>query len=256
MTPAINQNTKETDTSFTPAGREIFADIKSQIIRGDLKPGDHILSERKLMEIYHRSRATVREALHMLERAGFIKIIPRSGPIVLEYTGTSIGRPIEEAIEANHITLSEIREFRTVVEGEIAGWAAVRRSENDLMRIHNCVLEMKESVNDYLHFLDLDTEFHALVARASQNRACGIMLSSISSISREFTRRDLEQFSPRQRKNRCSAIYELHLAIYEKIRDQDVSGAKSAMLYHLSAFEKDLTANEEKRQKKSREKES
>ena len=236
---------------FKPAGYEIFHDIKNQIINGDLSPGDHLPGERTLMEVYHRSRATVREALHLLERAGFIRIIPRSRPIVLDYTGFGIEKPLGEAIQARHITLSEIREFRTVVEGEMAAWAAARRSDVDVQLLHNCVMEMRESVHDYMHFLDLDVEFHSIIAQASKNRTCAIILASISEISREFTRQDLEQYSPRGRKSRCLHIYELHAAIYQKILEQDVSGARSAMLYHLSAFEKDLTDNEEKRRRKA-----
>ena len=112
-------------------------------------------------------------------------------------------------------------------------------------------MEMKESVNDYMHFLDLDTQFHAIIAKASKNRTCEIILASISEISLEFTRRDLEQYSPRGRRTRCLHIYELHYSIYEKILERDVSGARSAMLYHLTVFEKDLVSNEEKRRRKA-----
>ena len=121
------------EDDFKPAGYDIFHDIKDKIINGELSPGDHLPGERSLMEVYHRSRATVREALHLLERAGFIRIIPRSRPIVLDYTGFGIEKPLGEAIEAKHITLPEIREFRTVVEGEMAAWAASSLSSSSFI---------------------------------------------------------------------------------------------------------------------------
>lgn len=229
--------------NFSPAGKVIFQDIKKQIIQGDLLPGDRLPSERKLMELYGRSRPTVREALRMLDRAGFIKILPHRRPIVLEYTGSGIEKPINEAIEVNLITLSEIKEFRSVVESATAAWAAERRTNEDVRNLHNCILQMKQSVTDYETFLALDVSFHTLVARASKNRTCEIILSSISDISRNYTRSDLEKRSARKRKLRCLEIYELHRIIFEKIRVKDPEGAKEAMLYHLKVFEDTVDGN-------------
>ena len=227
--------------AFKPAGNFIFEDLKAQIIRGDYLPGDRLPSERDLIDIYHRSRPTIREALRMLERAGFIKIIPRKAAVVLEYTGSGIEKPINEAIEASYITLPEINEFRAVIEGAIAAWAAERRTDEDVRRIHNCLIRMRESVNDYEAFLLLDVDFHMQIAKACKNRTCEIMLSSISDISRNFTREDMAKKSARQRRLRCLSIYDLHQAIYDKIRDADPEGAREAMLYHLAVFEETVS---------------
>ena len=241
MNDAVNESFSP-KTEYQSAGQEIFNDIKQKIISGKFLPGDHLLSERKLMEVYGRSRPTIREALQMLERAGFIKIIPRSRPVVLPYSGRGIEKPINEAIEVQKISLAEIREFREVLEGATAAWAAERRTQDDIRSIHNCLLQMGEAVSDYETFLRLDIDFHMLVARAAKNRTTELILSSISDISREFTRQDLVPLTPRAVKQRCKEIYNLHLKIYEKIRDHDPNGARTAMLYHLNAFEDDLTS--------------
>ena len=233
------------DESFTPAGKEIFDDLKAQIVRGDLLPGDRLLSERKLMEVYHRSRPTVRAALLMLERAGFIKITPRRSPVVLEYDGGGIEKPITEAIEAKQISLSEVSEFRAALEGSTAVWAAERRTEEDVIALNKCLSAMRDNVSDYLEFLRLDMAFHACIAHAAQNRTSEIVLSSISDLSREFTREELSMRSERTRRARCQEIYLLHEPIFEAIRRQDPEGARKAMVTHLMAFQK--TVSEELR---------
>ena len=234
--------------TYDRAGKEIFHDIKNRIIRGELLPGDRLLSERKLMEVYHRSRPTVREALRMLDRAGFIKISPRRSPVVLEYTGSSMERPLSEAIEAKKIPLSELREFRAALEGATVYWAAERRTEEDVRTLHRCLTKMRDSVDDYLTFLQLDIDFHACIARASKNRTAEVILASVQDISRDFTKEDLAKRTDRGRRSRCREIYKLHIPIYECIRDQRPSDASEAMMVHLTAFEKDISkaSNNEK----------
>ena len=60
------------------ASEVIFEQIREMILSGQLKPGDRLPSEKSLMEMLKRSRPTVREALRMLEHAGFIRTIPGS----------------------------------------------------------------------------------------------------------------------------------------------------------------------------------
>ena len=52
------------------ASEAIFDQIKDLIMRGKLRPGDRLPSERSMIEMFQRSRPTIREALRMLERAG------------------------------------------------------------------------------------------------------------------------------------------------------------------------------------------
>lgn len=50
----------------------IYADIKKQILQGELKPGDQLPAEAELEKLYSASRAPVRQALAMLEQEAFL----------------------------------------------------------------------------------------------------------------------------------------------------------------------------------------
>lgn len=50
----------------------IYADIKKQILQGELKPGDQLLAEAEMEKFYNASRAPVRQALAMLEQEAFL----------------------------------------------------------------------------------------------------------------------------------------------------------------------------------------
>ncbi|MGF7235648.1 MAG: FadR/GntR family transcriptional regulator [Frankia sp.] len=58
--------------------RHLVADIQNQVVRGELPDGAFLGRERELMDTYQVSRASLREALRMLEADGFVQV--RRGP--------------------------------------------------------------------------------------------------------------------------------------------------------------------------------
>ena len=61
------------------ASEEIYNQIRQLILDGERSiRAWRLPSERKMMEMMHRSRPTIREAMRMLEREGYIKIYSRS----------------------------------------------------------------------------------------------------------------------------------------------------------------------------------
>lgn len=60
-----------------------YETLQRQIINGQLQPGSR-LTEEELSRSMSISRAPIREALNMLERDGFTKIIPRRGAVVTD----------------------------------------------------------------------------------------------------------------------------------------------------------------------------
>ncbi len=59
-------------SSDRPIYKQIYDGICQQIINGELKPGDVILSEHKFCEQYKISRMTLRAAIDLLVRDGFL----------------------------------------------------------------------------------------------------------------------------------------------------------------------------------------
>jgi DNA-binding GntR family transcriptional regulator len=90
--------------------------LEAAIINGELKPGERIHADA-LAEQYGMSRIPVREALRSLHEAGWVEIKPRYGVHVRERTAQE---------------LDELFEFRAEVEGLVARWAALRRTDHDL----------------------------------------------------------------------------------------------------------------------------
>lgn len=62
----------------------IYSDIKNQILRGELQPGDQLPSEPELEKRYNASRAPVRQALSMLEHESFLTRCQGRGTFVCD----------------------------------------------------------------------------------------------------------------------------------------------------------------------------
>jgi len=71
--------------SFTTTRLE--SDIRGQILSGKLQPGDPLVSERHLAQLYGISAVSVRKALALLESEGYIEKVWGKGNFVRERTG-------------------------------------------------------------------------------------------------------------------------------------------------------------------------
>ena len=58
------------------ASEEIYNQIRQLILDGEIHPGERLPSERKMMDMMHRSRPTIREAMRMLEGKVILRFIP------------------------------------------------------------------------------------------------------------------------------------------------------------------------------------
>ena len=115
------------------ASEAIYEQLRELITSGTLRPGDRLPSERAMMEQLHRSRPTIREALRMLEQGGYVASTHgASGAVVQELTIDGVEQPLSAMLQLNQISLEELGEYRAVNDGTIAGWAARRRTDEDL----------------------------------------------------------------------------------------------------------------------------
>jgi DNA-binding GntR family transcriptional regulator len=110
--------------------------------------------ESKIAKEIGTSRTPIREALHSLELEGLIESIPRVGYVV---------KPISET------EVEEICEIRTAIEGVAARWAMAKSPQKLIedLRKNISVSEEKAVHGDPKSFIDLDAQFHEIIARQS-----------------------------------------------------------------------------------------
>ena len=94
------------------ASEEIYEQIRQLILDGRFSPESVSPSERSMMEMMHRSRPTIREAMRMLEREGYIKIYSgSSGAVVQELTVDNAVQSLETIMQLQKLTWTTFWNF-------------------------------------------------------------------------------------------------------------------------------------------------
>ena len=219
----------------------IYEQLRQQIMDGKLKPGDRLPSERAMMQQLGRSRPTIREALRMLEQGGYISSTHgASGAVVLEPTLDGVEQPLTEMIQLNQISLEELGEYREVNDSTIAGWAALRRSDEDIAALECCLTQAEEALGDYRRFVELDVAFHSLMSRATGNQVAVIVTDVLGRVEQQTLLKKMLTISADDRRALARRILERHREILDAIRRQDDDSARRAMQEHTRAAGQDL----------------
>lgn len=161
---------------------ELVADRLLEEIAGRrLKPGDPIPAERQLAETLSVGRSSIREALRMLESRGLIVSVGHGAFTVAEY-GNPLNASLALLVEMSDGDLHELFEVRRVLEVEMAGLAAERRTEGDLERMRAAIDAMDQGIDSADRYIAGDLEFHQAVVAATGNRIARSMMEAIRDV--------------------------------------------------------------------------
>jgi DNA-binding FadR family transcriptional regulator len=136
--------------------------IRKMIVRGELQPGDFLQPEAQLVERFSTSRATIREAICLLEAEQFLTVRPGSR------CGAQVHLPTEEhlakyagfVLQAQKTTLADIYQMRAAIEPHAVWLLATRHAAADV-----AVLRAELADAAALQERDEVREFHASIAR-------------------------------------------------------------------------------------------
>ncbi len=208
---------------------EIQQKIQSLIIDGTYLPGERLPSERELAEQFQVSRASVREALRILENLGYLEVRVgiTGGTFVRQVTLDNVLDPFTEILGSEEDLVLEMIEFRKILETEYARIAAGTRTEDDLLRMQSSLdLETREIDEGGLG-LQGDRSFHEAVARATQNSVFVKMLAMAKGLL-EKTRETTLKIPGQPRRGLAD-----HRRIFAAIENGEGDQAAALMMAHL-----------------------
>jgi GntR family transcriptional repressor for pyruvate dehydrogenase complex len=213
----------------TSISDEIVDQIISLISKGDLKPGQRLPSERELCKNFGAGRSSLREALRCLCIVGVLNARVGEGTSVAVDGAKFLGKIVEWRVMTEQHDIENLMEVRIALEGLTAASAALRSSEEDLLKIDALMEKMERATKDEKSFAPLDLEFHVTLAEASQNFLIVDLISMIRGQLEKALSRVL--LVP---KARPLSIKE-HAAIVRAIKRRDPEAAREAMQTHLDA---------------------
>ena len=214
----------------------IVDQVLDRIRTGLFPPGAALPAERLLAEQFGVSRATLREAIRVLEHAGVLEVRGGSGTYVADSSqsnGTLIG--VRAHIVGDHSPL-DILVARRELEPACARLAAEAASEEDISALEEA-LELQEwDTYEGRDPAASDIAFHIAVARASGNSA----LLRLQETLVEFIHEDTwNHFKSQIRSSHETAqgFVEEHRGVLKAIASRDRDAASQTMLAHLDSIE-------------------
>ncbi|MER7463311.1 FadR/GntR family transcriptional regulator [Streptomyces sp. NPDC097981] len=204
----------------------VFGHLRSAIERGEYAVGDKLPSEAELCRTLEVSRPVLREALRALQAMGLTVSKTGKGTFVLANT-------VEDPTFGDYAA-SDLLEVRRHVEIPVAGYAALRRTPEDLDHLSH-LLDRMEQETDTTAWVAMDTVFHLAVAEASRNPVFRRVIEEIrDALARQST--FLNELGGRREQSNCE-----HRAILEALADGSEHDAVEAMSHHLLRVETTLT---------------
>lgn len=204
----------------------IIQQIKNQIKKGILKPGEKLPSERKLADLLGVSRASVREAIQALAFSGYLEVIQGKGTYILE-----IASKYDEIVnffsEFSNYSLDSLMEARIMLEGEFARLAAVNASREEIDVIERVFNEICNSKDTNTFFVK-DLQLHLTIAKATHNPIMNGLMKIIVEMLYKETQKIIE-ISEDTRENTIETTRDLVQAIKKRNAEQ----AKELMSKHI-----------------------
>ncbi len=225
--------------------------IEQLILRGILRPGERLPSERDLAERLGVSRPSVRESIATLVKQGLLNTRAGSGIYVANVLGSAFSEPLIQLFSSHEEALFDYLSFRRDLEGLAAERAARMSSDTDL-KVITAIFRKMENAHTKRNPAEeaaLDAEFHMAIVEASHNVFMLHMMRSMFEMLRAgvFYNRQV-MFKVRTTR---AALLDQHRAIHDAIIARDPAQARAAIEAHLGFVEhcmhqeKKADANEE-----------
>lgn len=209
--------------------------IRQQIFRGELRPGDRLPGERELAEQLAVSRSVVREAIRSLESMGLVesRMGAHGGIYIRTSTPHGITQAMSDMVALAQMPIAVVTETRIELTCMAIRLACERATEAELDAI--------EADNEYHAELFRKGQgsrnarslhrFYHLLAVATHNDLTVMLVDAVSEVMRMILLRIDPQPHP--------DMVAVRRKVLRHLRARDAAGASEAMrvhLHHLTAY--------------------
>jgi GntR family transcriptional repressor for pyruvate dehydrogenase complex len=211
------------DTRITA---KLIGNIKRLISTEAIVPGAKFPPERELAKEFGVNRASLRQALKVLEIMGVLTQRVGDGTYLSASAESILKEPLDFLILLDDLSHHELMETRMIVEPELAARAAERATTEDLIGLRRAISAM-ENCRTNQERLEADLAFHQCIFRASGNRICHLLFNVIH-------RSVLTSMSQLSRRVSLDRPLTFHKRIYAAIQQRNPEEARRQMLAHIA----------------------
>lgn len=217
-----------TSAALTPVPRiplyeRLVEHLRAYILEVDLTTGDRLPSERELAERLGVSRASVRQAIVVLEVQGVVEVRHGEGAFLRVDRDTLA---LNQLMERKR-RLPDIVDAREALEVKLAELAARRRTADDLAAIDQALDEMQREIDAAATGEAADEALHQSIVRAARSELLARLYATLVPDIAMSRRESLGQVG------RPGEALAEHRRIADAIRRGDAPAAGAHMREHL-----------------------
>ncbi len=204
--------------------------IQRKIIGGEYKPGQSLPSQIDLAAELGVSRASLREALSMLETLGFLSIEPGRGTFVSSSNPTQSGS-LSNWRYSRRYEEDAVFQTRLALECAIVAQAAAQIGEAALDGLRRATEGMRGAwkAQDLVRVADCDKQFHEIIVMSCGNA----MMNDIYFGAKDILQETQVHPLPITRMKRAEESINEHGKIIEALHQHDPARAEAAMRDHI-----------------------
>src|SRR3954454_4666897 len=143
--------------------------LRDGILSRRLPVGTPLPSERELGEQFGVSRTVIREAVRALAAKGIVEARSGSGLRVSQIDEAAASESLSWYIRGGGFEYRKVHELRSMIEVGMAGLAAERRTDDHVGTLKAAHAKFVRTLGDVDAAARADLDFHALIARATEN---------------------------------------------------------------------------------------
>jgi GntR family transcriptional regulator, transcriptional repressor for pyruvate dehydrogenase complex len=172
-------------TAVAPrAFEQILGELEASISAGALEAGDRLPPERDLAARFSVSRASVREAIRVLEAMGIVSVRrgAEHGVVLLQEPGNAFQPVLRLLVALRHVSLDDAIEFRVLVEAGAARRLATLEGPDALGDLLD---QMEAHGVKQQEFHALDATFHVMLVRTAGNALLNLVEDAVDALLRK-----------------------------------------------------------------------
>jgi GntR family transcriptional regulator, transcriptional repressor for pyruvate dehydrogenase complex len=170
-----------------PKVAEIVAeDLRRRILSGELTEGSTLSSQDRLLEEFGVSRASMREALRILETEGLITVRRgKRGGAVVHAPGAQISAySLALSLETNSVNIDDVGEALRRLEASCAALCAVRedRDETVVAPLNAINERTAAAIGNFAKYVEITAEFHEAIVLLCGNDTLAMVAGAVESL--------------------------------------------------------------------------
>ncbi|MEX5297881.1 GntR family transcriptional regulator [Kocuria sp. CPCC 205292] len=216
--------------------------LEERLRSGEISVGDKLPGERHLAEEFGISRASVREAIRILDAMGLVRSSTGSGPnagaIVISDPSAALGWALRMHVATRSLPVRDLMQTRLLLETQSAHEAAAAAETPERAAVLEHAAELVAAMEDPdlpdERFHAADAQFHILLASLAGNVVVETIMSSLRQATIGYVQETVAGLDDWPQVRRT--LQEQHRAILCATQERRGDAAAAALRHHITWF--------------------